>query len=89
MYLANCTRPNIAFLVNLLVRYSSTSTQRHWNRVKHVLHYFRDTIDIGLFYPKELSSQLIGYADTCYLSNPYKGRYQTGYIFTCGGTAIS
>jgi hypothetical protein len=31
MYFANCTRPNVAFIVNLLVRYSSTPIKRHWN----------------------------------------------------------
>ena len=34
MYRANNTRPNIAFLVNLLARYSSSPTKRHWNEVK-------------------------------------------------------
>ena len=29
MYLANCIRPNIAFSVYLLVRYSSVPTRRH------------------------------------------------------------
>ena len=29
MYLVNCTRPNIVFPVNLLIRYSSTPTQRY------------------------------------------------------------
>ena len=29
MYLANYTRPNIAFSVNLLARYSSAPTKRH------------------------------------------------------------
>ena len=33
MYLANCTRPDIAFSVNLLARYSSAPTLRHWNGV--------------------------------------------------------
>ena len=28
MYLANCTRPDIAFFVNLLARYNSTLTKR-------------------------------------------------------------
>ena len=37
MNLANYTLPDIAFLVNLLVRYSSTPTRRHWNKVNHVL----------------------------------------------------
>ena len=29
MYLANCTRPDISFSVNLLARYSSAPTRRH------------------------------------------------------------
>ena len=31
MYLVNYTRPDIAFSVNLLARYSSAPTKRHWN----------------------------------------------------------
>jgi hypothetical protein len=37
MYLVNNTRPDIAFIVNLLVRYSAAPTTRHWNGVKDVL----------------------------------------------------
>ena len=51
MYLTNCTRPNIAFPVNLLARYSSAPTRRHWNGIKHLLRYLRGTTDMGLFYP--------------------------------------
>ena len=47
MYLANCIRPDIAFPVNLLARYNSTPTQRHWNCIKHILRYIRGTIDMG------------------------------------------
>ncbi|KAK9169357.1 hypothetical protein Syun_001497 [Stephania yunnanensis] len=36
MYLANFTRPDIAFAINLLARYNSLPTRRHWNGVKHV-----------------------------------------------------
>ena len=50
MYMANCTRPDIAFVVNLLVRYSSTPTQRHWNGIKHILSYLQGTTNMGLFY---------------------------------------
>jgi hypothetical protein len=89
MYLANCTQPNIAFSINLLARYSSAPTLRHWKGVKHVLCYLRGTTDMGLFYPNKSNPQLIGYADAGYLSDPHKGRSQTGYLFTCGNTAIS
>ena len=89
MYLANATRPDIAFSVNLLARYSSSPTRRHWNGIKHILRYLKGTSDMGLFYTNKGSTDLVGYADAGYLSDPHKARSQTGYLFTCGGTAIS
>ena len=53
MYLANYTRPNIAFSVNLLARYSSAPTRKHWNDIKHILRYLCGTTNIGLFYSRE------------------------------------
>ena len=32
---------------------------------------------------------MLGYADAEYLSDPHKGRSQTGYVFNCNGTTIS
>lgn len=89
MYLANCTRPDISFAVNLLARHSSSPTRRHWNGIKHILRYLRGSIDLGLFYPNESKQDLVGYADAGYLSDPHNGKSQTGYVFTYGGTAIS
>jgi hypothetical protein len=85
-YLANCTRPDIAFSVNLLARFSSAPTKRHWNGIKHILRYLKGTIDMGLFYSKEKGSTIVGYADAGYLSDPHKAKSQTGYVFTRGGT---
>ena len=81
MYLANCTRPNIAFSVNLLVRYSSATTRRHWNGIKHILRYLNGITNMGLFYSNKSKEKLIGYADAGYLSDPHKTNYN--------GTAIS
>ena len=89
MYLANNTRPDICFAVSLLARFSSSPTKKHWNGVKHILRYLRGTMDMGLFYSNESKSELIGYADAGYLSDPHKARSQIGYLFTCGDTAIS
>ncbi|PHT98288.1 Aluminum-activated malate transporter 8 [Capsicum chinense] len=63
MYLANATRPDIAFSVNLLARYSSSPTQRHWNGIKHILRYLKGTIDMSLFYTNKASADLVGHAD--------------------------
>ncbi|CAL8163044.1 unnamed protein product [Prunus armeniaca] len=79
LYLAQCTRPDIGFSVNLLARYSSAPTRRHWNGIKHILHYLCETTNMGLFYSIEPSNgpNLVGYADSGYLSDPHKGRSQT------------
>ena len=89
MYLANCTRPDIAFSVNLLARYSSAPTRRHWKGIQHILRYLNGTTDMGLFYSNKSKEKLLGYADAGYLSDPHKARSQTGYVFNYNGTAIS
>ena len=53
MYLANCTRLDNFFFVNLLVRPSFALTQRHLNGIKHILRYLKGTIDMSLLYSKE------------------------------------
>ncbi|XP_042752588.1 secreted RxLR effector protein 161-like [Lactuca sativa] len=77
MYLTNYTRPDISFVVNMLARFSSAPTQRHWNGIKHIFRYLRGTSDLGLLYICRL------------LSDPHKARSETGYVFMNGGTAIS
>ncbi|XP_069151863.1 secreted RxLR effector protein 161-like [Solanum lycopersicum] len=89
MYLVNTTRPDITFAINLLARYNSAPTRRHWSRIKHILRYLKGTTDMGLFYSVNCSPNLVGYADAGYLSNPPKTRSQTRYVFIYGGTAIS
>ena len=89
MYLANCTRPNITFSVNLLAKCNYGLNRRHLKEIKHILQHLHETSGMGLYYSKESKSQLIGYADVGCLSDPYKARSQTGYVFTYGGTTIS
>jgi hypothetical protein len=50
MYLANNTRPNIAFVVNCLTRHSVAPTMCHWNDIKNMLRYLVVTIDLGLYF---------------------------------------
>ena len=89
MYVANCTRPDIAFAVNLLARHSAAPTKRHWTGVKNIFRYLQGTIDLGLFYQFDQDKSIIGYTDAGYLSDPHNARSQTGFVFLHGGTAIS
>ena len=74
MYLASTTRPDIVFSVNFLARYSSAPTRRHWNGIRHILRYLKGTTNMGLFYSKDCSFDLVGYVDAEYLSDPHKAR---------------
>jgi hypothetical protein len=89
MYLANSTRPDIAFAVNLLARYNAAPTKRHWTGIKNIFRYLNDTRDLGLFYGTNQDPTLIGYTDAGYLSDPHNARSQTVFVFLQGGRAIS
>ena len=66
MYVTNCTRPDIVFAVNLLVRHSAALTKRHWIGVKNIFRYLQGTTDLGLFYQFNQDKIMIGYTDAGY-----------------------
>ena len=48
MYFMNYTRPDIAYAVGRLSRYTQSPNQDHWTFVRRVLKYLRGTINYGL-----------------------------------------
>jgi hypothetical protein len=50
MYLATCTRPDIAFTVRELAKYMSNYGSSHWAAVKHLLRYLQGTRSAGIIY---------------------------------------
>ena len=77
MYFANNTQPHIAFSISVLARYSSSPTRSIGKELNMRLH---GTNDKGLFYSYESKSQLVGYINVGYLSDPHKDRFQTKII---------
>ncbi|GJZ88942.1 hypothetical protein Tco_0660724 [Tanacetum coccineum] len=89
LFFASHTRPDISFLLNLLARYSSFPTKRHWNGVNQIFRYLQGTKDMGLYYTNPSERKLVGFAYAGYMSDPHTGRSQTGYVFTSPNAAIS
>jgi hypothetical protein len=89
MYLANNTRSNIAFAVNCLAKHNVAPTMRRWNDIKNILQYLNVTIDLNLFFRRNQESDLIGYTDAGYLSDPQNDMSQTRFVFLYGRTTIS
>ena len=60
MYALVCTRPNIAFVVDLLGRFLSDLGQRHWKVAKKVLRYLQGTKDLMLTYRRIETLGVVG-----------------------------
>src|SRR6266542_852424 len=73
MYIANCTRFDIAFAVNLVAR--------HRAGIKNIFRYLNGTKDLGLFYRHNKDKTIIGYTNVGYLSDPHNARSHTGFVF--------
>ena len=57
MYLANCTKLDIAYAIGRLSSYTQSPNQDHWVAIRRVLKYLRGTSDYYLYYigfPKAL-----------------------------------
>jgi hypothetical protein len=93
LYLANCTRPDLAFAVGVLARFMSAPTAAHWEAGKHVLRYLRGTAGLGLCFGGEGGTgeleQVVGFADADYGGERDSRRSTTGCVFLLNGAGVS
>ena len=88
MYLMSCTRPDIAYSISRLSRYTSNPSAEHWKGIVRVLRYLRYTRDHGLHYMR-YPEVLEGYSDANWISDTKDSRSTSGYVFTLGSAAVS
>ena len=97
LYLSTNTRPDIAFAVSQVCRFSSNPKKSHASAVKTILRYLKGTQDKGtIIRPSENQFSLDLYvdADFCGLFNredprdPNSSKSRTGYIIKLGGWPI-
>lgn len=88
MYLAVCTRPDIAYAVSYLSQFNCCYKTSHWIAAKRVLRYLQDTRRMGLRFRKTGRS-LKGFVDADWANCPYDRKSYTGYAFILAGCPIS
>ena len=88
MYLMSCTRPNIAYTVSKLSRYTSNPSDDHWKAIIRVLRYLRYTRNYGLHYTR-YPTVLEGYSDANWISDIKDSTPTNGYVFILVGAAVS
>ncbi|GJV70011.1 hypothetical protein Tco_1485520 [Tanacetum coccineum] len=78
MYAMNCTRPDIAFDVGKLSRYTSNPGTKHWQAMQRVMKYLKKTMDYRLLYTG-YTSVLKGYTDASWISNTEDNSSTSGW----------
>ena len=88
LYLANCTRPDIAAATSHLSRFMSKPTQLHWVQAKRVLRYLSGTKDLCLTYSGDVSTDPIFWQDASY-ADGHERKSRTGLVaMMCGGAVL-
>ncbi|XP_035831899.1 secreted RxLR effector protein 161-like [Helianthus annuus] len=88
MYLMSCTRPDLAYAVSKLSRYTSNPSSIPWNCIIRLLRYLRYTREYGLHYNR-YPAVIEGHCDANWISDTNDSRATSGFVFTLGGAAIS
>jgi hypothetical protein len=82
------TRPDLAFTVSVVLRFSSNPDKTYIRAVERILRYLYNTADLGLVFRSTLQP-LSGYTDSDWAGDPDTRRSTSGYVFSLGSTAIS
>ncbi len=89
-YLANGTRPDLAWAVNRTASGMAAPTKGKWERIKRLLRYLNGTKNLGLWYrPRSEGAKVETYVDSSFAADNNKGKSITGYIVYVNGGPIA
>ena len=86
-YATNCTRPEIAYVVGVLSRFTSKPSKNHWLAIERVMRYLIGTKNYCLFY-KKYFVVIEAFSDADWNTLSGDSLSTIGYIFTLGSGAI-
>ncbi|XP_070667839.1 secreted RxLR effector protein 161-like [Malus domestica] len=87
LYIMNYTRPDVAYAVSRLSRYTCNPGHDHWEALIRVLRYLKYTMNYGLHYTR-YPHVLEGFTDANWIFDSTDMKSTSGYVFTLGGVAI-
>ena len=87
-HLMNFSRPDIAYVVCRLSRYTHNSNNDHWSALARLMKYLRGTMNYGILY-SGFTTMLEEYNDANWISDSDKIKSTSGYVFTLGGGGVA
>lgn len=88
LWVAQCTRPDVAFAVNRLSQHLKAPTDNHWKAAVQVLQYLESTKQKALKLGGP-TLQVRAFSDSDWAEDRHDRRSTTGYVFSLGCGAIS
>ncbi|GJU89678.1 zinc finger, CCHC-type containing protein [Tanacetum coccineum] len=79
MYAMTSTRPNIAYAIGRLSRFTSNPSRQHWKAIMRVFNYLRGTKDYGLSYVR-YPLVLEGYSDASWINHVEDSSSTSGWV---------
>ncbi|KAH9762092.1 retrovirus-related pol polyprotein from transposon RE1 [Citrus sinensis] len=86
---ATLTRPEIAFSVNKLSQFLSSSTVTHWQACKRILRYLKGTVSLGLQFYNHGSLHVDCFSDADWAGDRDDRRSVAGYCVYMGPNLVS
>jgi hypothetical protein len=88
MYLANMTRPDLAYSAGYLARFLQSPSQAHQHQLKEVLRYVKSSCEYVLTLGCQSAKTLVGFVDSDWAQEP--GRKSVfGFCFMDQGSVVS
>ena len=63
MYIATCTRPDIAHAVGNVAKYCERYNKSHWTAAKRIIKYLKTAQDLSIVFSGVNKGEMIGFAD--------------------------
>ncbi|GJU82912.1 putative ribonuclease H-like domain-containing protein [Tanacetum coccineum] len=87
MYLT-ASRPDIVHATCYCARYQAKPTEKHLTAVKRIFWYLKDSINMGLWYPKDTSFELTAFSDSDHAGCLDSRKSTSGGIQFLGGDKL-
>nr|CAN64324.1 hypothetical protein VITISV_005640 [Vitis vinifera] len=88
LYLA-ASRPDIMYSVCLCARFQSCPKESHLSVIKRILRFLKETMDIGLWYPKSDNFELIEFLDAHFVGCKVERKSTSGTCHFLGHSLVS